>query len=228
MKKRVQNSEDVTRRAILAHRLARKAHLQRRAAPPKTPGHHDYGLRSPAFMLRSYLFKLKGSKLHGTQRSPFYLFWSALGIFLSIFILARLDHHIFMDQQLLMLGSFGASAVILFGAPHTPYAQPRSILGGQVVSAFVGVSVYFLLGDYHTVAAAASVMLAFVAMQVTGTVHPPGGATALIAASGSPVVRSLGYMYLVFPVGVGILILIILGVIFNNISRNRQYPVSWF
>lgn len=74
--------------------------------------------------------------------------------------------------SLFLIGSFGASAVLAYGAPHAPFSQPRNIIGGQCISAIVGVSVYLLLGDAGIFASPLAVSLAIVAMQLTGTVHP--------------------------------------------------------
>ena len=61
-------------------------------------------------------------------------------------------------------------------------------------------------------------------MQVTKTLHPPGGATALIAIAGSEKVKELGYWYVVSPVLLGTIILLITALVFNNMSSKRQYP----
>lgn len=61
-------------------------------------------------------------------------------------------------------------------------------------------------------------------MQITKTLHPPGGATALIAVIGSDKIKALGYTYLFSPVLIGVLILLITALIFNNMTSKRQYP----
>jgi CBS-domain-containing membrane protein len=61
-------------------------------------------------------------------------------------------------------------------------------------------------------------------MQITKTVHPPGGATALIANIGSEKIKALGFLYVVSPVFTGVIILLIVALIFNNIPKNRYYP----
>ena len=71
-----------------------------------------------------------------------------------------------------------------------------------------------------------TVSLSIVLMQITKTLHPPGGATALIAVTGSAELKNLGYWYVVSPVLVGTLILLIVALFFNNITSNRQYPIN--
>jgi CBS-domain-containing membrane protein len=63
-------------------------------------------------------------------------------------------------------------------------------------------------------------------MQLTLTLHPPGGATALIAVIGSDQIHELGFMYVLIPVATGSFILLIIAVVVNNIPKNRHYPES--
>lgn len=70
--------------------------------------------------------------------------------------------------------------------------------------------------------------LAIVAMLATRTLHPPGGATALIAVIGGKNVHDLGFLYAIFPTGVGALILLVVALLVNNFARERKYPEYWF
>jgi CBS-domain-containing membrane protein len=65
-------------------------------------------------------------------------------------------------------------------------------------------------------------------MMVTKTLHPPGGATALIAVIGGPKIHALGFLYALVPAGLGAFILVVVAVLINNLSRNRRYPEYWF
>ena len=203
-----------------------------RAANSRTTGSsaraRHYGLRSPLFRLRSYLYKLRGCQVYDSVPGPRDFIWSCIGSFTGIFILLQLDNMFFTGDQLLLLGSFGASCVIIFGAPHSPFAQPRSVIGGQVLSAMAGALVFTALGGYPMLAAPLSVTLAFAVMQLTKTMHPPGGATSLIAGSGQHIVQEMGVWYPLMPVGAGITLLFLIGLLINNLSRNRQYPLRWF
>ena len=73
-----------------------------------------------------------------------------------------------------------------------------------------------------------AVSTAIAAMHVTKTLHPPGGATALIAVIGGDSVHSLGYMYALLPVGFGAAVLLAVAVLVNNIPKSRRYPEFWF
>lgn len=239
MKRHRPNATDTISKALLARKLVgrRQGKSGGKAGPSasgQTPENrgctraNHYGLRNPLFKLRTYLHKMRGTIVHDSVPGPRDIIWSCAGAFIGIFILVRLDAMLFTGDQLLLLGSFGASSLIIFGAPHSNFAQPRSVIGGQVLSAFAGAVVYALLGDQLTLAAPLAVSLAFGVMQVTGTMHPPGGATALIAGSGQHIALEMGILYPLMPVGAGVTLLFLVGILINNLSRNRQYPLRWF
>ena len=128
-----------------------------------------------------------------------------------------------------MVGSFGASAVLIYGAPQADFSQPRNLLGGHIISATIGVSIYKLLPFDIALSGALAVSLSVVAMHVTRTRHPPGGATALIAVIGSSEVHSTGYLFVLTPIGTGAFAMLIVALIVNNLSRDptRHYPKYW-
>lgn len=131
-------------------------------------------------------------------------------------------------HQLFLIGSFGASAMLLYGAPSVPYSQPRNVLGGQVFSALVGVAVFQVLPSPLWLTGALAVTGSMVVMHLTRTLHPPGGATALIAALGDERIHALGYGYALVPVGAGALLMLLLALVINNLPRSRRYPLVWW
>ncbi|MCV2483707.1 HPP family protein [Flavobacterium sp. SH_e] len=152
-------------------------------------------------------------------------FWSFLGSFVGIGILSYLEASQFAGSDVLFLiGSFGASSVLIYGIIQSPFSQPRNLIGGHLISAFIGVTVNKLVPDIVWISAPLAVSLSIIFMQITKTLHPPGGATALIAVTGSAQIKGLGYMYVISPVLVGVLILFIIALIFNNITSSRSYP----
>lgn len=154
-------------------------------------------------------------------------FWSFIGACFGIGLIAFLQSYLLSPQEnIFLIGSFGASGVLVYGAIQSPLAQPRNLVGGHVLSAIVGVAVYKALPDVVWVTAPLAVALSIVVMQVTKTLHPPGGATALIAVTGSPKIKALGFGYVLFPVLSGALILLLVALIFNNITRHRKYPTD--
>lgn len=157
------------------------------------------------------------------------VFWSWIGAALGIGLLAWLASRFFAPHDLpLMIGSFGASAVLLYGAPRSPLAQPRNLVGGHVVSALVGVLCWQLFHDIPGLAQALAVATAIALMHMTKTLHPPGGATALIATLGSPEIARLGYWYVLMPATLGPLVLPLVALLVNNLPKTRRYPEFWF
>ena len=131
-----------------------------------------------------------------------------------------------LSRRSFLIGSFGASSVLVYGAIQSPLAQPRNLIGGHFVSALVGVTIYKLLPDIIWLTAPLAVAFSIVGMQITKTLHPPGGATALIAVTGSAKIKALGYIYVLFPVFTGTIILVIVALIFNNVTKHRKYPTD--
>jgi len=156
------------------------------------------------------------------------ILWSWVGAFLGIGTVAFIHDCWFEGSDLLLIiGSFGASAVLVYGAVRSPLAQPRNLVGGHVISALAGVTSYQLFQGYPWVASAVAVATAIALMHATKTLHPPGGATALIAVIGGEKIHKLGYLYALIPAGVGSLILLAVALAVNNLARNRKYPEFW-
>lgn len=154
-------------------------------------------------------------------------FWSFLGAFFGIGIIAFLQsQYLFEQENIFLIGSFGASSVLIYGAIQSPLAQPRNLIGGHVISAIIGVTVFKIVPDIIWISAPLAVALSIVAMQYTKTLHPPGGATALIAVSSTGKIPELGFWYVLSPVLSGCIILLFVALVFNNLTKNRNYPNS--
>lgn len=143
-----------------------------------------------------------------------------VGILLVLLVSGRiLDFH----GAALVVASMGASAVLLFATPHSPLSQPWSLLGGHLVSAFIGITCAKLLAN-PLYAGALAVALSIAAMHYLRCLHPPGGATSLVAVMGGEPIRALGYWFMVTPVLVNVLIILIVAVAANYPFRWRRYP----
>jgi CBS-domain-containing membrane protein len=127
----------------------------------------------------------------------------------------------------LIIASMGASAVLLFAAPHGAMSQPWSVLGGHMVSALIGVTCQRWLGHEPMLAASLAVALAIAAMYALRCLHPPGGATALNAVMGGETVHALGYGYFFDPVLLNIVVMLLVAVAFNYPFAWRRYPQVW-
>ena len=163
--------------------------------------------------------KMKG-KLRGTHapRSLTYATWGLVSGTLSILAILAVTK---MAGFPLLIGSFGASAVLLFGANESPLAQPRNLVGGHLVSAAAAVVIVSLLGS-NPFTIALGVGVAIFLMHITHTTHPPGGATALIGVQGHA-----GFAFVLVPVLAGALILLVVALFTNNVVHHRQYPKHW-
>jgi len=180
--------------------------------------------------LADYLRKMGGTTRGSPPRvSDEEIAWSWIGAFLGIAAAGLASQAFFEGLDLtLMIGSLGASAVLVYGAPRSPLAQPRNLIGGHVLSAIVGVACWKLLHQYPWLAAALAVATAIAIMHATRTLHPPGGATALIAVIGSREVHDLGFLFVLVPCTLGPLVLLAVALVVNNIPGSRRYPEIWF
>lgn len=173
--------------------------------------------------------KMRGSGQSPPRVSIFEVCWSWIGSFLGIAAVALIHYKLLDPNGLSMIvGSFGASALLIYGAVRSPFAQPRNLLGGHILSALIGVTAFQWLGGTPWLAAAMAVSTAVAGMHLTRTLHPPGSATALIAVIGGESVHRLGYLYVVMPVALGAAVMLIVALIVNNIPKTRKYPDFWF
>ena len=180
-------------------------------------------------MLRNYFRKMQGTTKSPPRVQWPEICWSWVGGFVGISVVAYLNQSVLeATGQMLFIASFGASAVLLFGAVKSPLAQPPNLLGGHLLGAVIGVSAYKLLPGHLWLAGALAVATSIAVMHATKTLHPPAGATALIAVMGGEKIHQLGYLFAVMPVGVGVMILLAVALLFNNIPQNRRYPEFWF
>jgi CBS-domain-containing membrane protein len=136
---------------------------------------------------------------------------------------------LFSHNLSFLIGSFGASAVLIYGAPNSPLAQPRNVIGGHFLSAIVGCAWRVAIDRFeHSVTSALAVATSIVVMQFTETVHPPGGATALIAVTTQPLLPWANFLYIFVPVLTGSIVMLIVALIVNNLSKHRTYPTWWW
>ncbi|MBK1724532.1 HPP family protein [Thiocystis violacea] len=176
-----------------------------------------------------YLQKMRGTTRGSPPRvSAAEVIWSWVGAIIGMGAVAWLNHRFFSaGDATLMMGSLGASAVLLYGAPRSPLAQPRNLVGGHLLSALIGVTCWKLLHQDPWLAQALAVATAIAVMHLTKTLHPPGGATALIAVIGSEQVHALGYLFVLIPATLSPLILLVVALLVNNIPHTRRYPEFW-
>jgi CBS domain-containing membrane protein len=145
---------------------------------------------------------------------------AVVGIALTIVVCSQLP--LASGDLPLIVAPVGASAVLAFAVPASPLAQPWSIVGGNTISALVGVAAFRLIPD-ATLAAGCAVGGAILAMSLLRCLHPPGGAAALTAVIGSPAIHAAGYGFAFAPVAFNSITLVSLAMSFHRLS-GHSYP----
>jgi CBS domain-containing membrane protein len=120
-----------------------------------------------------------------------------------------------------LIAPMAASAVLLFCLPAAPLAQPWPVIGGNVVSALVGVACAQAFDPL--IAAPLAGGLAIAAMASLRCLHPPGGAVAVTAVLGGAAVIDAGFWFVLAPVGLNSVLMVLGAVAWNNLSGHR-YP----
>jgi CBS-domain-containing membrane protein len=195
-------------------------HQQRRRPSWALARHHARRLRRP---LGRYVGKFAGS----TTAAPpppalVHVLASWVGALIAIGVIGWLAQ---ASHAPLMMASFGASCVLLFGYPDSHFSQPRNTVGGHLLAATVGVACAHLAGDASGVGwplMALAVATAIAGMKLTRTVHPPAGSTAIISAQ-----LHHDWSFLLLPVGIGAVLLVALAAVYNNVIEHRRYPLYW-
>jgi CBS-domain-containing membrane protein len=166
------------------------------------------------------LEKLKGDKQSLPPRaSKRVIALAALGSGLAISVIGVLG---LATQSTLLLGSLGATCVLLFGFPDAPFSQPRNILLGHLISSFIGLSLVSILG-YELWVLSAALAIAIGTMMFTRTVHPPAGSNPVIIFLLHP-----SWNFMIFPTLTGAVLIIIIGLFYLNVTRLEKYPKYWF
>lgn len=170
--------------------------------------------------LENYYFKIRGTKRPVPIDRPHhrYIFWSWLGSYIAIAATAYLS---VKTNSPLLMAPFGATSVLIFGLPDSPLAQPRNVIGGNFVAALVSLIILHVFGS-DPWAMGMAVATAIGMMQLTGTLHPPSGAVALVV-----MMTKADWPFLLSPALEGSMILVLCAVVFNNLAQDRTYPKHW-
>lgn len=168
--------------------------------------------------MKTYFGKLTGGGALPAKPALQHVFWSWTGAAVAIGLIAYLTE---ISQQPILMAPLGASAVLAFGVPDSPLAQPRNIIGGHVLTALVGMIFLTTFGDaWWSMGLAVATAIAL--MQVTRTVHPPAGANPLLV-----IMLGVSWDFLLTPVLAGAVVLAVCAIVFNNLAKTRRYPVYW-
>lgn len=168
--------------------------------------------------MRHFLLKAKGGHDRPPPPHGQHILISGSCSFAAIALLAWLSE---AGLHPLVLGSFGASCVLLFGYPDSPFSQPRNIVVGHALSTLVGLTLLTQVGS-HWWSMGMAVALAIMLMMKFGVMHPPAGSNPLIVMLLQP-----GWSFLVTPTLAGALLLVLLGVVLINLQTEKHYPRYW-
>ena len=122
---------------------------------------------------------------------------------------------------LFLAGSFGSSMVLLFGFPESPFAQPKNVFFGHLVTALVGVVFVILIPLPMYVNIALAVGVGIFLMILFNVVHPPAGGNPIMV-----IIGSVSYDYLLSPIIFGCIIIISLAIIINKFLLKKNYPLK--
>ncbi|NBS03951.1 MAG: HPP family protein [Verrucomicrobia bacterium] len=169
--------------------------------------------------MRRLLHKMKGDGAAPPPRPSLQKVGLAFtGCVLVVALLSKLSDQI---GTVLLIGSFGASSLLVFGYPDAPFSQPRNLVLGHIIGAIIGLTFLHLFGDNWVILALA-LGTTVAAMMLTHTVHPPASSTpvAVFALKSS-------WMFIFLPTLVGTLVILFFALIYNNVVRQERWPKHW-
>jgi CBS domain-containing membrane protein len=148
---------------------------------------------------------------------------SAIGVFIAVIATGFFSNVILQSANSpLIIASAGASAILIFGAPHAATSRPLNLIVGHGVSAIVGVSCFYLITN-ALLATSIAIPLAFVAMHFLKCMHPPGGATAVTAIIGGEAIHQLGYVFVIMPIFFNSLILLVVAIAVGSFRDKNPF-----
>jgi CBS domain-containing membrane protein len=149
---------------------------------------------------------------------------SVVSCFIAILVVAWITHKFSASAAYpIIVASMGPSAVMLFIIHHSPLAQPWPLTGGQLVSALVGIWSAQLITD-TALASACAVGGSVLIMLLFRCLHPPGAATALTPIMAGDPITSLGYGFVLMPVGLNVVTMLIMAIAINRWVLRYEYP----
>uniref|UniRef100_A0A7S0DY98 HPP transmembrane region domain-containing protein n=1 Tax=Hanusia phi TaxID=3032 RepID=A0A7S0DY98_9CRYP len=237
-----------TKQTQVAYEVSTTGQETEASAPPKA-----LGKRFRHFW-RKYLRKFKGQ--NATPPGPHtwqYSLWSFVGTYLSLFILTSVSNWMKYNTSFgsyfkqdadgnltihegyifLLINSMGAVCAMLTAAPVSPLVQPRNVLCGHVIAAIISICLDYLCNPKYLnvipqwVVAPLAPALAIGLQAKLGVIHPPSCSASVIYTMGLPYVKNVGWLFLACPVITDCVILVCFAVLFNNLSKDRRYPLYW-
>ena len=183
-------------------------------APPERPDPSGFKPSATRFMASFWPAPIR---VNATERFRA-LVGAAAGILVTALVSQWLAGYAATPLAPWLIAPLGASAVLVFAVPSSPLAQPWAVIGGNTLSALVGIACVRWIGD-PALASAAAVGLAIAVMFSLRCLHPPGGATALLVV----LIHATNFEFALFPVLANSSLLVLAGVFYNSLT-GRRYP----
>ena len=145
-------------------------------------------------------------------------FFAGLFSFITIFALTLITYK--TEYGLFLIASFGSSMVLLYGYPESPFAQPKNIFFGHVLTSIVGIFFLYFVPMPIYIIIPLAVGFGVVIMIICNVTHPPAGGNPIIV-----IIGSVSFEYLINPIILGTLIILIFGVVLNRLILKKKYPI---
>lgn len=160
----------------------------------------------------------------GPRATPREWLRGAIGGLIGIGLTAALSRWLLGNDPALpwLIAPMGASTVLLFAVPASPFARPWPVLGGHLVAGMIGLIAHHLGGD-GWIAIGAAVGLAIAVMSLLRCLHPPAGGTAVLTTLSSPAIVAAGWQFLITPIALNVVLLLILATAFHR-ATGHSYP----
>ena len=121
-----------------------------------------------------------------------------------------------------LIASFGSSMVLLYGYPESPFAQPKNVFFGHLVTASVGMFFLYLIPLPLFIIIPLAVGFGVGLMILLNVTHPPAGGNPIIV-----IIGSVSYDYLLSPIILGSIIILVFGIVINKFVLKKKYPQKW-
>jgi CBS-domain-containing membrane protein len=142
------------------------------------------------------------------------------GIFSAITIAALTLLTYKTQLGIFLIASFGSSMVLLYGYPQSPFAQPKNILFGHLLTTICGMFFLYFIPLPIYIIVPMAVGLGVASMIILGVTHPPAGGNPIIVIMGS-----VSLDYLINPIFTGSIIILVFGIILNRLILKKKYPI---
>jgi len=169
--------------------------------------------------IKTVLQKMRGQETVNNRTTVSDAMIASVGVFVSMFTIFELTQY---TNSLWFIASFSASSMLVMTAWNAPVGQPRNVIGSHLIASIIALTFLDLFGSSPVTMSMALCCTIF-CMLMTRTFHPP--------ACGNPIIIMMsGYSwgFIIHPVLIGAIIIVIFGLILNNLHPRRKYPLYWW